>query len=162
MSSSLRNAVYDRLAGIEDLSAYAAQAAAQAALVALLGTTTLKGGATKRAVHHGTRSLTDAEYPAITYRFVAGSAAAQTLAGVIEGVAVALEVWSQVGPAQLATMDGYIEVLLDCRRGAPAFEWSDGGCFHMEAQSGILDGYDPERRAWYGLRMWRMIEERGA
>lgn len=169
MSTALNQAIYKRLAGIEDLSAYPAGQAAQTAVVALLATITLKPGVTKKAVHFGNkntfRSASGAiAYPAITFRPSGGSPDGRFGAegGAICSPIYDLEIWESDGRADTITnIAEQVEILLDRRRQVtPVPALSAGKLVWMEALTELLIQHDQAINAWFGLIRYRCVEAR--
>lgn len=153
--SSLKKAVYERLAGVEALSGDAANA--QTALGALLGEdpeTELP------AVHHGNRSVI-VVYPAITFMEAGGvpdNRFGEDVGGVRQPI-LDFYLWSDSAAGNvISDIHDYVDQLLNERRGiAPLLTLESGRLFHMEALTDLATLYDRDTNAWYGYCRYQSI-----
>lgn len=150
--SALADAIYDRLAGIEAL--------ADEALEAQQALNTLLGGDAPNRIWQGNRDNAVA-FPALTYRPDGGfpdNRFASDVGG-ISNVRFSFEFWTD-SPARnvLTDIADAVDWLLNERRGvADLLPLAKGRVWHMEAATDLVEGYDPERNAWYGLKQYLFV-----
>lgn len=167
MSSVLKIAIGDRLAGVEAMTG--AGLAAQQALASLLG---VDPDTTEPAVHNGNKSKV-VIYPAITFRESAGSSDGRFgLHGVgVDNPVYDFEFWSNTESATIISdIDKQVDILLDRRfqldsTGSEiipgiAVDNTHGRIFHATTFVPLYEGYDHEMRASYGLKRYRFVEAR--
>lgn len=158
MSLALQEGLIRRVWGMgESLSGD--QATARAALVSTLGTTS--GG--HPAFRYGAKA-NSAVYPEVTFREDQGSDA---LAGMDIGIVYRpiyrMEIWEQTGSGTLIPqIADYLELLFDCRRGAPALTVdAPGKCWWGEVFTHLqAPFFDTGYKAFFGLIAFQFVEAR--
>jgi len=167
VSVELVTAIYRRLTGLEDLSAWPLASAAQASLASALAAdpdVTGRPAVFSSSLDEAKTAAGLAPLPCITFRLAGGSPDRRFCDGVEVGrVLVELEAWVEAGAIEpVHTILEHVATLLDRRRAAaPALDTgASGRVWWSEAVLLPQVVYDQAHAMTVGLTRWEIVSQR--